>query len=271
MPPLHQRDRAIERLNNLLDLDIDHVELLSFDFHQVLRYPRNILSFALAAEAGAGDFYEDLDTGERLVFEPGYAYLLPVGSTIRFGRSLKTKTITVHFSLELVRGIDLLSHMDGSVRFHDPEAVERMRLLLEEPDKLRASCGIRQEVLRVCHRFWPRCISGFDDNACGTYAEIFRVLRRQCDAGLRVADLANLMGQRQDVFSRSFKRTFGVAPSVVLRNALLRRVSALLLDKGRSVKDVARELNFSSEFYLSRFFKACTGLSPRDYRHQHHG
>ncbi|MDX9981704.1 MAG: helix-turn-helix transcriptional regulator [Lentisphaeria bacterium] len=271
MAPLHQRDHAIERLNNLLDLDIDHVETLSFDFHQVLRYPRNILSFALAAEAGAGDYYEDVGNGAKLVFEPGFVYLLPVGSTVRFERSQRTRTVTLHFSLELVRGIDLLSQMDGCVRFYDPAAVERMRLCLEDPDKLRAACGIRQEVLRICHQFWPRQVPDYDAVAGETYAEVFRLIRRHGDAALGVGDLAALMHQRQDVFSRSFKRAFGVPPGTVLRNALLRRVSGLLLDRGRSVKDVARELRFSSEFYLSRFFKKCTGLSPRDYRSQHHG
>ena len=271
MAPLHQREPVIERLNNLLDLSIDHVETLCFDFHQALRYPRNILSFALSAEAGEGDYYEDLDRGARLPFEPGFVYLLPVGSAVLFHRSQRTTTITVHFSLELVRGLDLLSHLDGCVRFRDPESVARMRAHLADPDKLRASCGIRQEVLGVCHRFWPRSIPGLEAAASETYAKVFRLMRRHCDATVRVRDLAALVHQRQDVFSRSFKRAFGVPPGEVLRNALLRRVSSLLLDRGRSVKDVARELCFSSEFYLSRFFKKHTGLSPQQYRSQHHG
>ena len=41
---LHLKDRQIERLNDLLTLDIDHVEILRWDYHETIRYPRNILS-----------------------------------------------------------------------------------------------------------------------------------------------------------------------------------------------------------------------------------
>jgi two-component system response regulator YesN len=40
----------------------------------------------------------------------------------------------------------------------------------------------------------------------------------------------------------------------------------LLCDERLAIKEVSARLNFSNEFYFSRFFRKRTGLSPRDYR-----
>jgi AraC-like DNA-binding protein len=46
----------------------------------------------------------------------------------------------------------------------------------------------------------------------------------------------------------------------------LDRARLLLADKGLSIKDVANQMHFSSEFYFSHFFKNLTSMSPRQYR-----
>jgi AraC-like DNA-binding protein len=40
----------------------------------------------------------------------------------------------------------------------------------------------------------------------------------------------------------------------------------LLCDERLAIKEVSARLNFSNEFYFSRFFRKRTGMSPRDYR-----
>ena len=37
---------------------------------------------------------------------------------------------------------------------------------------------------------------------------------------------------------------------------------------GLSIKQVAEQMSFSSEFYFSHFFKKLKGVSPRNYREQ---
>jgi AraC-like DNA-binding protein len=46
----------------------------------------------------------------------------------------------------------------------------------------------------------------------------------------------------------------------------LDRARLLLADKRLSIKDVAAQLNFSSEFYFSHFFRNRTGMSPTQFR-----
>jgi len=51
-----------------------------------------------------------------------------------------------------------------------------------------------------------------------------------------------------------------------IQRARLDQARLLLADRRLSVKDVAAQLNFSSEFYFSQFFRHHTGLSPTAYR-----
>jgi AraC-like DNA-binding protein len=51
-----------------------------------------------------------------------------------------------------------------------------------------------------------------------------------------------------------------------IQRARLDQARLLLTDRRLSVKDVAQQLNFSSEFYFSHFFRHHSGLSPTEFR-----
>lgn len=51
-----------------------------------------------------------------------------------------------------------------------------------------------------------------------------------------------------------------------IQRARLDQARLLLADKRLSVKDVAAQLNFSSEFYFSHFFRHYTGMTPTEFR-----
>lgn len=51
-----------------------------------------------------------------------------------------------------------------------------------------------------------------------------------------------------------------------IQQARLDQARLLLADERLSIKDVAGQLNFSSEFYFSHFFRHHTGMSPSEFR-----
>jgi AraC-like DNA-binding protein len=57
---------------------------------------------------------------------------------------------------------------------------------------------------------------------------------------------------------------FCIPPQEHLHRRLVQRACSGLL-AGERVKDTAEALGFTSEFYFSRFFKARTGIAPRDF------
>lgn len=261
---LYLKDRQIEHLNNLLTLDIDHVEILRWDYHETIRYPRNILSCCLDTRE-ADNYYEDAETGIRHRLTPGYLCFIPQDTRIRFHRTLDTTSITIHFSLEFIHGLDLYSAEKRITRCYDPEMTEGLKQCLNDPDKLRASCGIRSWIIRFCHDHWPARLP-CPANAMLEAAPLFEYVRTHIDAELNVEALAEHLHQRPDVFSRAFKRKFGLPPHRFLTKALVRELSRRLADREKTIREIASELKFSSEFYLSRFFKQQTGIFPKEYR-----
>ena len=261
MTTRHQRFTVLKQVNNLFMLDIDHVELLAHDFHQTLVFPRNILSFAL--EASPGDYYSDVMHGKTFPFRPGHLYFLPTGNTLRFGRSHSTLTVTLHFGLSLLPGVDLYSAADPCLMEYAPDAVERMRACLEMPPAT-AALQIRAEVFRFCARHPPVRMS-MSEAMPDAYLKVLDHIRNHCDAKMTVRDLAKLIDMRQDVFSRSFKRAVGQSPHALIRQTLLRQIVDYLYSD-LTLKEIATKMRFCSEFYLSRYFSQHFGISPREFR-----
>lgn len=67
-------------------------------------------------------------------------------------------------------------------------------------------------------------------------------------------------------FRKSFKAVTGLAPGQYILQLKIERAIQLLADPGKSVKEVAYELNFESAFYFSALFKKKLGVSPEQYR-----
>ena len=252
----------MEQRIRLFSLDVDYIDYLAHEIHQTLRYPRNILSFSL--ECGEGDSYGDVERGLTLPFQSGFFYFLPKGNLIRFERSLKTRTLTCHFELTYRLGYDVFSKDVPCVMKYDPAVISRIRRLLADRDSAAAAFCLKTEIMQVCSEFLPDLSSELMQGQ-EKFTDVLEYLRKNVSARTGVAELAEFCNMRQDVFSRSFKKNFGVPPHQVICQELGRRVvEYLALDL--SMKEIAEALHFSSEFYLSRFFRKQYGIPPSVWR-----
>lgn len=250
---------------SLLNLHFSAVSVNYCPYHATAAWPCNILALVLTDNGQDSDYYENLVEPQRLPVKAGHVYLMPHGLKMRFEESTERSVISLHFSLCLFPGIDVFAGSTQCVMRHDPEMVARFNTLLagDDPD-LKTALALKEEVMRFCLSCWPSGepkVEGLDE-----YTRVFRHVREAGDAQLTVGDLAALAGQRQNVFSRNFKVRTGISPQQLIRDDLLNKISACLLVTGASIKETAAKLKFSSEFYMSRFFKKHTGLSPSEYR-----
>jgi len=69
-------------------------------------------------------------------------------------------------------------------------------------------------------------------------------------------------------FSKKVKKQFGKTPSQLIQDRVVLAAKKQLHLTFQSVKQIAAALNFEDEFYFSRYFKKCVGLSPAHYREQ---
>ena len=261
-----EQNEALRQLNPFLELNINHVCRGSFDYHAINVFPVNILSVTLADDGGA-TYAENLDGGQTFPSRQGDVSLLPCGLRLRHEVWPGHRFISLHFNLTFLSGPDVFSGCKSGVARHDPELVARIDALFDEPDRLKAICELKAEVLRFCASCWPAGLGQLTPSV-RRHEPIFRHVREHGNAALSVKALAAVAGQRQDVFSRAFSRDVGKSPKKFLQEELLKKITARLLAPETSVKQVAAELRFCSEFHLSHFFKRHVGLSPSAYQRQ---
>lgn len=83
---------------------------------------------------------------------------------------------------------------------------------------------------------------------------------------LRVTELAELAGVSESHFIRSFRKATGTSPIDWLRRERITQAKRRLVETGDPIKQIARQVGYSDQFYFSRDFKQFTGRTPTEYR-----
>ena len=96
------------------------------------------------------------------------------------------------------------------------------------------------------------------------------LLRENVDANICVEKIAEELNVSYSWFRKVFKAYTGLAPGQYLIQLKIEKAKVLLSDASRSIKQVAFDLQFESCFYFSRLFKEKTGITPENFRRQHH-
>jgi len=82
------------------------------------------------------------------------------------------------------------------------------------------------------------------------------------------ADYADLLAMTPNSLSKKCQRYYGKPPSLMIQERLVLEAKKKLHLTRQSIKEIAYALNFSDEFYFSRFFKKFTKVSPQAFRDQ---
>ena len=79
-------------------------------------------------------------------------------------------------------------------------------------------------------------------------------------------ELAKRLYRSKNDIIRQFKNAYGITPYAYLIGQRIQLAKNLLVTTKMTVKEIARHLCFSSEYYFSNYFKQTVGMSPRAYR-----
>ena len=84
--------------------------------------------------------------------------------------------------------------------------------------------------------------------------------------GIRLDDVAVLVGLSGSHFARKFQQTVGMSLQRFVHRRRIRRSLALLRDPSLSIPDVAAELGYTTRSHFMRMFRGITGMTPARYR-----
>lgn len=77
---------------------------------------------------------------------------------------------------------------------------------------------------------------------------------------------ADLLHITPNTLSKKIKSRFNKTPSQIIQERVILESKKLIHLTRKSFKEIALELNFSDEFYFSKYFKKHTGVSPTHFR-----
>ena len=97
-------------------------------------------------------------------------------------------------------------------------------------------------------------------------AELISWCEANVERDISVTALAGRMFLSPAHFARLWKREVGVAPAAYLRRLKLERARFLLEHSTQSVTHIARAVGYESAAHFSRSFRACYGVSARQFR-----
>lgn len=97
-------------------------------------------------------------------------------------------------------------------------------------------------------------------------ARYARLLERDFHSGMSIADFAAALNVTPTHLTRACKATCGRPAHALLQDRVLFEARRLLAETQVPVKDIARQLGFSSPAYFTRAFQANVGETPSSFR-----
>jgi len=95
---------------------------------------------------------------------------------------------------------------------------------------------------------------------------VLEVLHERHAEVVRVSELANLAGVHPVHLARVFRKHMGRTIGAYVRDLRIERACAGLVDRSRSLSQIALSTGFADQAHFTRRFKEVTGLTPGRYR-----
>lgn len=103
------------------------------------------------------------------------------------------------------------------------------------------------------------------------FTAVFEYLENHLSADLRISTLAQIHGVSQAAFTMAFSRSLGISPKEYITRRLNQKAIEWVINTDLRMKEISEKLNFSDEYYFSRFFQKLNGSPPSRYRHTFSG
>ena len=251
---------------NLWELKLTYVARGSFSCgatRDVTTYPMNRLLTLLSDSGTPYNFIEC--GGTRLELHPGETYLVPAFQPAWYRLDSASRFISVHFNLEFLHGIDLFARLKAPLVFTDDTITRTLEECFADRTGFMRILKLKRLLWELAGRLPDEKLADLQRSVLffERHRKVIDYIENNCSAELRVSKLAALENMSRAAFTRKFTLDTGMSPKQLITARLMQKIGPLLHKPGISIKEVAAELNFSSEYVFSRFCRREFGVPPR--------
>ena len=205
--------------------------------------------------------------GERAL-RAGYMYLIPSGLKFDYWCDGEMDKLYIHVALELPDGFDLLGGFADGLELALPEALGEELLRAYRGGDLRAALRLKGCVFEALAEFvdgYGAMLRPISSYSPLTHAA-FRVIKRELSSHLTLKDIAAALDINPSTLGKRFHAETGLAISDYMDSLLMQQLQRRLLAGDSTLSEIADELGFWDQFYMSRYFKKRQGETPSAYR-----
>jgi AraC-like DNA-binding protein len=98
------------------------------------------------------------------------------------------------------------------------------------------------------------------------FAQFIKMVEANCKQERRVSWYAQQLGITPKYMAEAVKHVSKRTPNEWIDNYVTMEIRVWLKNSTKTIKDIAKEMNFPNQSFLGRFFKERVGMSPREYR-----
>lgn len=244
---------------------------------------------------GEGYIYPN---NQKTLLEPGYLYIIPSYLTCSYTCSDSLTQYYLHFTQELNDGLNIfdLCPVVYKIKANDTDIILFERLLELNPEiGLRISdpalyqqkswlnksvsySSIAQylETLGIIYQLFSRFFNSnllsqySTTNITHRYSQTLAFIQQNLDKEISIKELADKACLSSDHFTRSFKKSVGIAPLDYVNQKRVEKAQLLLATTNLPLKEVLVKTGFNSASYFNRIFRKLTGSTPLGYRKSQH-
>jgi len=228
----------------------------------------NRLFCVLQNPNGANNYLRDDRT--RIELLPGRICFIPAEypAVIRLDDCLRF--VSIQFNLEFYPGLDLFSSLRWLHFWDRPDLVSTLDAEFDIADIPGAAARLQRHTWELIGEIFALGDDSWQSaGKFSGYLPLLDYILKHASAQLQVSVLATVMHMSYSTFHRRFTADTGEEPKRFLDRQLAKIASARLLTPQITVREVAAEMEFSSEYVFSRFFRRQTGLPPGEFQKRH--
>jgi AraC-like DNA-binding protein len=110
--------------------------------------------------------------------------------------------------------------------------------------------------------------AGFQADIPEAIRETLTHMRLHYSKPIRVGELARMAGMPESSYTRQFRKTIGTSPIAWLRHERIKQAKRRLMESDDPIKEVARQVGYSDQYFFSKDFKKMTKLTPTQFREE---